>query len=342
MKSFGYGRASGALLGLFALPLFVACSEGEPSDPDTSGTTGAGASVGSGGASAASGGAGMMSGGATAAGGAIGSSAGGAMVMASGGAPAAGGSAMGSGGEMSGSGGMDAGPLDPASIVGDLDGHLYEGHCKEGQSPSYECDIAACGGNTPLNAVEEFNVSGEQGTIYDVTVQVYGVVELRHGYNGGTRRQGGTSNEQSMGDFLYEGGSYDPNGGYNVYALRVEPAVEGVPAPDQDGNNYFLNARDATGEGHEVFRVDNQMTIPVPAGGKVSFIAYDSNCIQIKNNAETVRPQNSGTGTDGALVVDEVSSAMPPPEGFMQPLSTQDGKKGQWLFFDVTKVEAQE
>lgn len=233
---------------------------------------------------------------------------------------------------------MDSGPLEPADVVGGLDGFLYKGDCATGNSPSYECNIAACNGSSTIDKKTDFTVMGEEGAIYDLTIQVYGVVELRAGFNGGMRRQTG-NNQQSMGDFLYEGGSYDPSSHYNAYGVRVEPAVAGVAQADKGGNNYFLNARDGTGENHEIFKVDFEMTVPAATGSKVSFFIFDSNCIQIRNNSETVRPQNSGTGTNGALVVDEVNSADPAPQGFTQPLSTNDGKEGQWLFFDVTKVE---
>ena len=97
-----------------------------------------------------------------------------------------------------------------------------------------------------------FTAAGEAGTIYDVTVHVYGVVELRSDYAGGERRQGASTNANSNKDFWYAGGAYTPGAGYNVYGLRVTPAVEGVENVDADGNNYFLNARDSSGEGHEV------------------------------------------------------------------------------------------
>jgi hypothetical protein len=188
-----------------------------------------------------------------------------------------------------------------------------------------------------LDETAEFDVTGENGAVYDLTVHVYGVVELRHDYVGGMRRQGTTANDQSADDFLYTGGSYTPGDGYNVYSLRVEPAVSGAPDTN-GGNNYFLNARDPSGEGHEVYKLDFEVTIPVNAGGKVIFQAYDPNCLQIMNNAETVRPQGSGTGPNGAIVIDAVDSAMPPPQNFMQPLSN-GGRTGQWVFVDVVDVQ---
>lgn len=247
----------------------------------------------------------------------------------------------GSGGEMVASGGSESGsggsgPLEPGDIVGDFDGYLYKGAC-EGGTASFECPLQGCQ-NGVLDKKVEFNVGGETGKTYELTVHVYGVAELRSDYAGGTRRQGQTSNNASMGDFFYTGGSYTPGMGYNVYGVRVEPAVDGAAETD-GGNNYFLNARDGSGEGHEVYKLDYEMVIPVPADGKVTFQAYDPNCLQIMNNQETVRPMSSGTGPNGSIVISEVDDADPAPDGFMQPLSTGNNRTGQWLFFDVTAVE---
>jgi hypothetical protein len=198
--------------------------------------------------------------------------------------------------------------------------------------------MAGCTGDV-FKEDAEFTVAGEDGVVYDVTLHVYGVVELRSDYQGGMRRKGTTGNTQSSGDFFYEGGSYTPGAGYNVYGVRVTPAVEGPPETD-GGNNYFLNARDPSPEGHEVYELDFEATIPVMAGGTVTFSAYDPNCLQIMNNAETVRPMGTGTGPNGALVIDELASTEPPPPSdFNQPLET-NGRTGQWIYLDVTNVTA--
>ena len=108
-----------------------------------------------------------------------------------------------------------------------------------------------------------------------------------------TRRQANASNADSNDDFWYAGGSYTPGAGYNVYGLRVTPAVDGIDAADGGGNNYFLNARDASGEAHEVWKLDFEASFPVLGSGNVTFTAYDPNCLQIMNNAETARPASA-------------------------------------------------
>jgi len=217
--------------------------------------------------------------------------------------------------------------------LGDLDGYLYTGEC-DGGTASFECPLSGCMGNV-LNEQVMFTAAGDASTTYDVTLHVYGVVELRSDYSGGSRRQGNQSNADGNKDFWYEGGSYTPGDGYNVYGLRVTPAVDGVANADSGGNNYFLNARDSTGEGHEVWELNFEATFPVAGGGTVEFTAYDPNCLQIMNNEETARP--SGNGPGGAIVIDDVNNADPAPSDFMQPLSTA-GRNGQWVFIDIIDV----
>lgn len=241
------------------------------------------------------------------------------------------------GGGASESGGAASGGepgIDPDEVVGELDGFLYRGECNGGNA-SFECPVMGCSGGV-LDAKSNFTIGGAEGSFYEVTLHVYGVVELRADYKGGTRRQGTKSNAQSNQDFLYEGGSYTPGAGYNVYGLTVSPAVPNVPATG-GANHYFLNARDSSPEGHEVYALDYEVKIPVGAQSQVTFQAYDPNCLQIMNNSETVRPQGSGTGPNGSLVLSQVEQAEPPPMDFMQPLST-GGRTGQWIFVDVVEV----
>ncbi|HEY6729361.1 MAG TPA: hypothetical protein VI197_35365 [Polyangiaceae bacterium] len=241
------------------------------------------------------------------------------------------------GGGSGGSGGASStgAALTPEDLVGALDGYLYRGECNGGTA-SFECPLSGCTGNV-FNEQVAFGVAGDAATVYDVTLHVYGVVELRSDYAGGARRQGSATNASSAKDFWYEGGAYTPGAGYNVYGLRVTPAVEGVGNAEADGNNYFLNARDASGEAHEVWELNFEATFPVVGGGSVEFTAYDPNCLQIMNNAETARP--SGDGPEGSIVVPDVDSAEPPPGAFEQPLST-GGRTGQWVFIDVLEVKA--
>lgn len=217
------------------------------------------------------------------------------------------------------------------SIIEGLDGFLYTGECREGVG-SEECALNCAGSSLTERA--PFAIEGEEHTVYDVTLHVYGVVELRHDYSGGTRRQGDLDNAASERDFWYDGGSYTPEDGFNVYGLRVTPPVEGVHVVDAGGNNYFLNARDASDDAQEVWELNYDATFPVPGGGSLSFTAYSPHCRQVINAAETARP----SGND-PIVVPDVEQADPPPIGFEQPFVT-NGLGGQWIFFDVVRIAA--
>jgi hypothetical protein len=182
----------------------------------------------------------------------------------------------------------------------------------------------------------KFAVGGVSTKTYSVTLHIYGVVELRADYKGGERRQAASNNASSRRDFWYSGGAYTAGAGYNVYQLRVTPAVDGVANPASGGNNYFLNARDASNEAHEVWEINTEAVVPVKGGGSIEFTAYDPNCMQIMNNSETARP--SGTGPNGSIVVD-LREAKPAPASFTQPLST-NGRNGQWIYVDIVAVVA--
>lgn len=214
-----------------------------------------------------------------------------------------------------------------------MEGLLYKGECASSEAAD-ECHPGGCV-NNELEQKTTVTLQGDQDVVYELMLHVYGVVELRKGYTGGARRQGTTSNAQSNKDFWYEGGAFQA-GNYNVYSLRVTPAVEGVPNAADDGNNYFLNARDESNEGHEVWALDYTATVRAKGGSQLEFRAYDSNCTQIQNVGSAARP-SQGTGPGGALVVD-LGNADPAPDGFSQPLQT-DGRNGQWIYIDVVGVE---
>jgi hypothetical protein len=226
-----------------------------------------------------------------------------------------------------------AAPPSPLQFAGALEGLLFKGECATGEVAD-ECHPGGCVDNV-FEQKTSVTLGGDVTTVYALEIHVYGVVEVRKGYVGGARRRGTTSNAESERDFWYEGGHAE-SGNYNVYSLRVTPAVPDVPNADAGGNNYFLNARDESNEGHEVWALDYTATIHALGGSEVEFRAYDQNCTQIQNVGSSARPTR-GSGTDGALVVDAVSSADPPPAGFAQPLST-NGRNGQWIYIDVLSV----
>lgn len=213
-----------------------------------------------------------------------------------------------------------------------MDGLLYKGECATSAAAD-ECSPGGCVENV-FEQKTSVTLGGDPNAVYDVLLHVYGVVELRKGYTGGTRRQGTSGNAQSSKDFWYEGGNFEP-GNYNVYSLRVTPAVDGVPNASDDGNNYFLNARDESNEGHEVWELNYAASIPALGGSKLEFRAYDQNCTQIQNVGSAARPAQ-GSGPGGALVVD-LAMADPQPMNFAQPLST-NGDNGQWIYVDVVSV----
>lgn len=223
--------------------------------------------------------------------------------------------------------------LTPLQFAGELEGLLFKGECATGEVAD-ECHPAGCVDNV-FEQKTSVTLGGDADTVYALELHVYGVVEVRKGYVGGARRRGTTSNADSERDFWYEGGHAEP-GNYNVYSLRVTPAVPDVPNADAGGNNYFLNARDESNEGHEVWALDYTATIHAAGGSELEFRAYDQNCTQIQNVGSAARPTR-GTGPDGALVVDAVASAEPAPMDFAQPLST-NGRNGQWIYIDVLSV----
>jgi hypothetical protein len=225
-------------------------------------------------------------------------------------------------------------PLDVAAIAGDLDGYLYRGECNGG-SASFECPLSNCEGGV-FEHTKEVVLGGHTELVYAITLHVYGVVELRSDYHDGMRRQADKSNGQSEKDFFYEGGTYTRGEGYNVYGLRVEPALADIANADDGGNNYFLNARDNSAEGHEVWELNYDAVVRAQGGSTLTFTAYDANCLQIMNNQETARP-SAGSGPNGAIVVDSVSQASPPPSNFEQPLAT-GGRTGQWIYIDVVNI----
>jgi hypothetical protein len=230
------------------------------------------------------------------------------------------------------SNGTDSLPLLPSEFASALDGLLYQGGCATSDAAD-ECYPAGC-----IDGIFEQRtkvvLAGDPLVTYELEIHVYGVVELRKGYNGGTRHRGSTSNAESGKDFWYAGGTFEP-GNYNVYELRVAPAVTGVPNAVENGNNYFLNARDESNEGHEVWELNYTATVLAVGGSELEFRAYDQNCTQIQNVGSAARPSR-GTGANGALVVD-LESADPVPADFTQPLNGSGGN-GQWIYIDVLNV----
>jgi hypothetical protein len=218
--------------------------------------------------------------------------------------------------------------LTPAEVGGDLEGFLHLAPC-ESQDFGHDCTLPQCvGGSKTLQ--ETLQLGGEPGTIYDVTIHVYGVVEPRV-YQGGVRRAGANFNVNAL-DFWHEGGQVPANPGtYNSYEMHIDPPVPGA------ANTYFLNSRTG-GDQTWVIRLDYEATFPVMGGGTIRWRSFDLNCRQITNCDDN----ECGPLTPKPVAVASVAGANPPPPAtFVQPYNTgANVGRGQWVYIDVTDVAA--
>jgi hypothetical protein len=344
-----------SLIALFTLPIVFSCGTEDLTQPPGNSTAGTGTTNGgtpsaagtpattagtpATSAGSSTGGSGSGTAGTPAAGGAsAGTSTGGMAGTGTTGGMAGSGTSGSAGSGTSGTGG--GGGVSIADIAGKLDGFLFIAPCGDGGT-GYDClnstpipapqNSPACNNQQPKNTTIDFAIGGETGKIYDMTVHVYGVVEAKT-YQGGTRRDGNNMNASAGGgDFWYTGGTA-PNSTYNTYELHVTPKVDGAP------NDYFLNARNSTGEGHESWGLNYTATFPVTGGGKLNFRIYDSNCRQIMNCGP-----GTGSSTCAAPRTIDLSAVEPKPANFTQPYvgGAPGGKAtGQWVLIDVTAVVA--
>jgi hypothetical protein len=213
--------------------------------------------------------------------------------------------------------------LTPAQIGGELEGFLHLAPC-ESQDFGHDCTLPGCqGGSKTLERT--LQLGGEPGTVYDVTIHVYGIVEPRS-YQGGVRRAGPNFDVNGR-DMWHEGGTIPANPGtYNSYEFHVEPPVPGAP------NVYYLNSRTG-GDQQIVIRIDYEATFPVQGGGTIRFRSFDLNCRQITNCATN----ECGPLTPKPLTLEAVATADPPPAAtFTQPFQTGANiGRGQWVYVDV-------
>jgi len=303
-------------------------SGGSPTGGAPTGTSGSTATTGGGGATGSAGTG--NTGGTTSAGGTGGQQAtGGTGGDASGGTPAGG--AGGSGG---------GGTLDPATIVGAWDGALLTYPCAPGSTNNYDCGNSPCSGNANTTT-KMWKMNGTEGTVYDVTFRVRGVVEVIN-YLEGMRDSGNTSIVNNK-DLFYRGGrglnSGETGVDYNQYKLTISPAA----ASDTAKGVYFLNSVDASQSPkvskvteHLTFPIDYTKTIQIPGGSTVTLSVYDSNCRLVQNCGTT-----AGSGMCSAPVVVNLSPATPPAPSTFQTGNTayfENGGHGQFLFFDITQV----
>lgn len=261
-------------IGILVSLLVSACGDGAEegaSDPDPMGSGG----IGTGGASN-SGGA-MATGGAPSTGGALatGGITGVGGSEATGGNSATGGSgtggdALGTGGEESGTGGVAS--VDLTTYAAGLDELFLDRPCEEGVTLP-QPNGAVCLHRSSQHAEEDVTFGGESGTTYSVTLRVRGIWEP-------TNIEGGTVPDPSIPYMV--GGNVAPGSGDSA-AINYQQFYIEVSSPAQ---TYWLNEHNHVG--HEIFKEDYEITIPIEGGATVTVVANDGNEREIANFSEEI------------------------------------------------------
>jgi hypothetical protein len=280
--------------------------------------TGGGAPIGTGGAPPGTGGS-------TATGGRIG--AGG---MAATGGSGGGGGMAGSGGGGAGSGGAGTGgsnrvcvpacagttpfceasgitPVCTASPAAALNGQRWEVPCGlTNPSATLTCPDLPSGqpacpvdGHYPVDRRIAFG--GRAGVLYDVTVEIYGVVEPKV-YTDGT-----------AGPDRFRVGGVPTATTHNVYSLRVtgsRPELAQV---------YYINDAGSTGEFNIVYAIEQTRVLRIEGGSMLRLLAYDADCAMYKNcrdhnpSATCVPYDVRGSTFNGQFAQINVTSVLPVP-----------------------------
>lgn len=251
--------------------LTFACSPGAPGPAEGSGGAAtASGGVGSGGSPLSTGGSGVGgagTGGATS-GGAGGSASGGAST----GGSASGGAASGGAGT---GGGDGAGGSDPLLFAEGLQDLRVDDPC----AGTPEVTVGATCDHSMLTGLgfhgeTEATLGGVEGTTYDVTFRIRGVVEPTN-IVGGTRPDTETFQYMDLDwrttPFTIGGAVPGEDADYAQWRIQVSN-------PEQE---YFLN--DYQRVGHYIFELDYEVTIPVAANATVTLDATDDNERQILN-----------------------------------------------------------
>jgi hypothetical protein len=282
-------------------------------------------------------------------------------------------SAAGTGGaaQEGGAGGTrDAAPdgplsVDIASVVPGLDGFLWIGTCADGNASGLDCPIHdnqnLCPTIDPNTAflqrgaflTQTMNVMGGAGKVYTVNFEVRGVTGGKS-YTGGVLRSTAASvNETNAGtanDGWYIGGT-PTDSKWNTYELHVTPAVpapaarpESLTGPNGATENiYYFNAFSPTvltqnvpmDARHETVFMGFRASFPVMAGGRLTFVIHDSNCLGQQNCGQTTETQ---TACSAPRAISLAGMSPQPPSTFVQPYTQSNQFHPQWLFFDVTSV----
>jgi hypothetical protein len=293
-----------------------------------------------------------------------GASAGTAGASTMGGAPSGGstGTAGASGGSSGGSsaGAAGAGVIDPTTFTGGWDGTLVEYACGSKGGTGYDCPQPTnigcknvIGSNDPASVIPPSNgaktawtMGGTPGTVYDLTVNVRGVVEVTS-YKGGVRDAGSTSILANGGlDLFQQGGvtqvNGDPSYDYNTYELHVTPTVNPTAKIDAGYDAYYMNAvmtsenphAQGTPTTHHTYSINYVGHVKVAGGGTIKMQVTDSNCTQV---------QNCGPTSSGNVCTDHSTTSLAgtnpaAPASFVQPFVQPADAYGQWVYFDVTNV----
>jgi polyisoprenoid-binding protein YceI len=146
--------------------------------------------------------------------------------------------------------------------------------------------------------IDTFSVTGDVLTIYDVTLRIRGVVELKYFLGGSRAAPSGTLNS------WYVGGSPDLSHepAFNVYQMTVS-------SPSQ---TFHLNSAPSQAEERrESFEIDYQVTIPVRGGATIALTNRDSNCIANRNCGAPATPNTQCSPITLAGVTDSRVNPQP-------------------------------
>lgn len=199
---------------------------------------------------------------------------------------------------------------------------------------------------------EYFNMGGEVGKNYKVTIKVTGISEAKY-YEKGTRAAGNAvlanANDPAGIDTFYTGGNPVDVENYNIYKITVRnpPAAGAMPQTGTEVQHYYLNSFPQVGtpyENHETFPLNYTHDIVVPGGGVVEYLTADRNCHAI-DNCGPGRKTAPCALTEGRSMPGD--NTMVPPNYMGQPVSGINTRNGaaqpyhsQILHIVVTAVAA--